>query len=177
MIKLIIEDLNAYAWDGKFSTKLKCILVNHAFHMVFLIRLGGFFRKKIPFIGGFVGVLIEYIIRVIYASDISCLAKISGGLIIMHGHDIVIGSRVNIGRNVKIFNGVTLGAKETNIPNAGQPSVGDFVVIGTGAKLLGGISIGSKVTVGANSVVIKNVESGLTVAGVPAYPINSKNNI
>lgn len=62
----------------------------------------------------------------------------------MHGHDIVIGSSVVIGRNCKILNGVTFGNKDTEALDNQQPCLGDNVVVGTGAKILGG-KIGSRV--------------------------------
>lgn len=125
--------------------------------------------------GSFLRVLVEYFIRVVYASDISCKAEIGGGLMLIHGHDIVIGSAVVIGKNCKIFNGVTLGSKETEFLLQDQPCIGDNVVIGTGAKVLGKISVGNAVKIGANSVVLKNVPEKMLAVGVPAKIIEKTN--
>ncbi|WP_218279024.1 serine O-acetyltransferase [Pseudomonas sp. SWI6] len=122
---------------------------------------------KAPLAGGLLRVLIEYLIRVIYASDISLKSRIGSGLVIMHGHDIVIGSDVVIGCNCKILNGVTLGNKDTEVSFNQQPSLGDNVVVGAGAKILGAITVGSGARVGANSVVLTDVPPGATVVGVP----------
>jgi serine O-acetyltransferase len=146
---------------------IKAIFFNHAFHLVFFIRVGILLRK-LPLIGGLLGGLIEYFIRIFFSSDISCKSKIGPGLMIMHGHDIVIGSNVVIGKNCKIFNGVTLGNKYTEVPDNAQPTVGDDVVISTGAKILGDILIGDNVIIGANSVVLMSIRSGCIAAGVPA---------
>ncbi len=167
LLEFIKADLNAYAPNSKFSFVLKTILLNHSFHMVLWIRLGQYFRGK-PLIGNLFGIYIEYFIRVFFSSDISCKAKIGKGLIIMHGTDIVIGSKAVIGNNCKIFNGVTLGNKNTESFVNEHPILGDNIVIGSGAKVLGMIEVGNNVTIGANSVVINSVPNNSTAVGIPA---------
>ncbi len=172
--KNIKSDLLRYVPSKNLILILKIILFSHAFHLVFLVRLGSAVRK-IPGLGGFLGVLIEYLIRIFFASDISCKAKIGPGLMILHGHDIVIGADSSIGENCKIFNGVTLGNKDTEIPDNEQPKVGNNVIIGTGSKLLGSIVVGDNVKIGANSVVISDIPSDSVAVGVPARIKNDKN--
>ncbi|EES8386106.1 serine acetyltransferase, partial [Escherichia coli] len=116
----------------------------------------------------FFRLVIEYSIRIIFSSDISLRARIGGGLVIMHGHDIVIGRDVVIGRNCKILNGVTLGNKDTESTENQQPVVGDNVIIGTGAKILGKVVIGNNVKIGANSVVISDIAPDSVAVGIPA---------
>jgi serine O-acetyltransferase len=170
----LIHDLEAKVADKSSIALIKTFLLSHTFHLVLLMRLGGFFRSKVPIVGGAGGILIEYIIRILYASDISCQAKIGPGFNVMHGHDIVIGSDVIIGDRCKIFNGVTLGNKDTETSQMQQPCIGDDVVIGAGAKLLGQIKIGSGSTIGANSVVVKDVPANCVAAGIPAKIIKYK---
>ena len=149
-------------------TNLKWFLLSHSLHLTFLFRSGQSI-KNIPIVGSAFRLSIEYIIRVVFSSDISCKAKIGPGFVIVHGHDIVIGADVIMGRNCKIFNGVTLGNKDTTqFAICNQPVVGDHVVLSTGAKILGPIIIGDNVTIGANSVVIRNCQSNTVYAGVPA---------
>lgn len=166
-------DLAAQSNHGSLSAKLKIALLNHSFHLVFLIRLGEAIGQ-LPIVGRLLRHIIEYVIRILYASDISCAAKISGGINIMHGHDIVIGSGVVIGPNCKIFNGVTMGNKDTESTEICQPTLHAGVVVGTGAKLLGAIIIGEGAKIGANSVVTKNVPAGQTWVGVPARPLSTR---
>lgn len=168
--RVILSDLRRYVPPGSCKDMIKMIFVSHSIHLVLCFRLGQFFRS-IPFVGSFLGFLVEYFIRIFFSSDISCKARIGGGLIIIHGHDIVIGSKVVIGANCKILNGVTLGNKDTEIGINQQPIIGDNVVIGTGAKILGRVIVGDNVRIGANSVVINDVPSNSVAVGVPARVI------
>ncbi|EFK4121112.1 serine acetyltransferase [Escherichia coli] len=167
MIKIVNEDLHAFTKNGSFASKVKCTIISHTFHLVLMIRLGQFL-SKIPVIGAFFRLVIEYSIRIIFSSDISLRARIGGGLVIMHGHDIVIGRDVVIGRNCKILNGVTLDNKDTESTENQQPVVGDNVIIGTGAKILGKVVIGNNVKIGANSVVISDIAPDSVAVGIPA---------
>ncbi len=173
LIDTIAQDLCAYAKSEHFLVKIKIVLISHAFHLVLFYRLGCAIAKC-PIVGNILRVFFEYLIRIIFASDISLKSQIKPGLVIMHGHDIVIGSDVIIGEYCKILNGVTLGNKNTESPVNAQPIIGDNVVIGSGAKIMGNIHVGNNVLIGANSVVIKDVSDHVTVAGVPAKVLKSR---
>ena len=97
-------------------------------------------------------------------------ATIGRGLFIDHGAGVVIGETAEIGDNVTIYQGVTLGGtgKETG---KRHPTVGDNVVFGAGAKVLGGIRIGDNAKVGAGSIVIADVPDNSTVVGNPGRPV------
>lgn len=170
-LKFFAKDIVAASKSKSILTNIKWTLFNHSIHLVFLIRLGQDFYKT-PALGKFLGFIIEYLIRVIYSSDISCRASIGPGLVISHGHDIVIGADVIIGKQCVIFNGVTLGNKDLTISSKGaQPSVGDRVILCTGAKVLGPISLGCNTVVGANAVVLKSFPENSILGGVPAKVI------
>jgi serine O-acetyltransferase len=173
MFYLIKNDVKAYARDGKAYSIIRTVLFEHAFHLVFFIRIGSLIRR-IPVLGNFFGIILEYFIRIVFSSDINCNAKIGPGLFIIHGHDIVIGAKTIIGINCKIFNGVTLGNKNTEIENDGQPVIGNNVVISTGAKILGPITIGDNCIIGANSVVIKSFGPDSIIGGIPAKILKSR---
>ena len=173
-LRFFYRDLTASSGSSSIIRNLKWLLFTHSIHLTFLIRVGQSCRR-IPFLGRFLSFIFEYIIRVLYASDISCKAEIGPGLNLMHGHDIVIGADVLIGSNCKIFNGVTLGNKDTEKPSTdNQPKVGSNVQICTGAKLLGPIRVGDNSIIGANSVVVKDVPSNVVVGGVPAKIIKNR---
>jgi len=175
MFNNIKEDLKVMNSNKRFISYLKS-LCEHTFHVVLLYRFGNFMYLKIPYIGNILRFMVEYVIRILFGSDISCKAKIGKGFRIMHGHDIVIGANVIIGDNCKIFNGVTLGNKNTEILESFQPIIGNNVVISTGAKILGQITIGSNTIVGANSVVLKDVPDNSIAVGVPAKILEKNEN-
>jgi len=97
-------------------------------------------------------------------------ADIGDGLFIDHGTGVVIGETAEVGANVTMYQGVTLGG--TGFATGKRhPTVQDNVTIGSGAKLLGPITIGHGAKIGANSVVIHNVPPNSTVVGVPGHPV------
>jgi serine O-acetyltransferase len=97
-------------------------------------------------------------------------ADIGEGLFIDHGTGVVIGETAEVGDNVTMYQGVTLGG--TGFATGKRhPTVQDNVTIGSGAKLLGPITIGHGAKIGANSVVIHDVPPNSTVVGVPGHPV------
>jgi len=102
-------------------------------------------------------------------------AQIGQGFFIDHGAGVVIGETAEIGNNVTIYHGVTLGGTSPfNTKNKNtykrHPTVGNNVIIGSGAQILGPITIGNNAKIGSNAVVLKDVEENMTVVGVPAHP-------
>ena len=110
--------------------------------------------------------------RFVTGIEIHPAAVIGEGLFIDHGAGVVIGETAEVGENVTIYQGVTLGGtgKETG---KRHPTVGDNVVIGAGSLLLGSITLGHDVKVGAGSVVVNNVPANSTVVGNPGRPVIS----
>ena len=103
----------------------------------------------------------------IYSIDIHPAAVIGKGLMVDHGHSIVIGETAVVGDNVSMLHSVTLGGTGKNEKDR-HPKVGDGVLIGAGAKILGNIKVGHCSRIAAGSVVLKDVPPCKTVAGVPA---------
>lgn len=99
-------------------------------------------------------------------------AKIGRRFVIDHGTGVVIGETAEIGDDVLIYHGVTLGGKTLD-PIKRHPTVGNRVIIGAGAKLIGNITIGDDCAVGANAVVTKNMPAGTVAVGVNARLISS----
>lgn len=98
--------------------------------------------------------------------DIHPAAKIAGGVFIDHGVGVVIGETVEIGTNVLIYQGVTLGGTGKDTGKR-HPTIEDNVMISAGAKVLGPIAVGHNSKIGAGSVVLKDVPPNSTVVGVP----------
>ncbi|MBX6421423.1 MAG: serine O-acetyltransferase [Nevskia sp.] len=94
-------------------------------------------------------------------------AKIGRRFFIDHGMGVVVGETAEIGDDVTLYHGVTLGGVSWN-KGKRHPTLGDNVVVGAGAKVLGPITVGENARVGSNSVVVKDVPPGATVVGIPA---------
>lgn len=110
---------------------------------------------------------VNYISRVLTGADIHPGAKIGEDFFIDHATGVVIGETSEIGNNVSIYQGVTLGGVSTEKKKR-HPTIGNNVVVGAGATILGPITIGDNVRVGAGSVVVKSVPPNSTVVGIPA---------
>ena len=108
--------------------------------------------------------------RTLTGIEIHPAARIGEALFIDHGSGVVIGETAEVGSNVTLYQGVTLGG--TGFARGKRhPTVEDNVVVGSGAKLLGPISVGQCSKVGANSVVIHDVPPNATVVGNPGHPV------
>lgn len=92
-------------------------------------------------------------------------AEVGPGLNLVHSNGVVIGARTTIGRDARIYQGVTVGddGKRT-----GQPTIGSTAVLGAGCRVLGPVRLGDRVVVGANAVVLRDAPCGATLVGVPA---------
>jgi serine O-acetyltransferase len=109
-------------------------------------------------------------VRALTGVEIHPAAQIGQGLFIDHGSGVVIGETAQIGDDVTMYQGVTLGG--TGFATGKRhPTVEDNVTIGSGAKLLGPIRIGHGAKIGANSVVIHDVPPNSTVVGNPGHPV------
>ena len=105
--------------------------------------------------------------RALTGVDIHPEARIGRRVFIDHATGVVIGQTAEVGNDVVIFHGVTLGGVAMT-PGKRHPTVGDHVMIGAGAKVLGPITVGTGVKIGANAVVVKDVPCGNVAIGVPA---------
>lgn len=117
--------------------------------------------------------LLAFATRWVTHVDIHPGAKIGRRLFIDHGAGVVIGETAEIGDDVTLYHGVTLGGTSWNKAKR-HPTLGDGVLVGAGAKILGAITIGDRVRVGANSVVNKNVPACCTVVGIPGRIVQRK---
>jgi serine O-acetyltransferase len=114
--------------------------------------------------------MLSMVTRALTGIEIHPSARIGQGLFIDHGAGVVIGETADIGENVTLYQGVTLGG--TGFATGKRhPTVQDNVTIGSGAKLLGPITIGHGAKIGANSVVITDVPPNSTVVGNPGHPV------
>lgn len=114
--------------------------------------------------------------RIITGIEIHPGAKIGEQLFIDHGMGVVIGETAEVGNNVIMYHGVTLGGIGGGKDVKRHPTIEDDVIIGAGAKILGPITIGKGAKIGANSVVLEDIPPYATAVGAPARIIRKKQN-
>lgn len=113
---------------------------------------------------------ISHAVRFLTGIEIHPGATIGPGFFIDHGMGVVIGETAEIGTDVTLYHGVTLGGTSLQ-KGKRHPTIGDRVVIGAGAKVLGAITVGHDTRIGANAVVVKSVPPNAVVVGVPGQNI------
>lgn len=153
--------------DPAAKSKLEVLLLYPCVHAIIAYRLTHFLYKHKMF---FLARLISQLSRFFTGIEIHPGAKIGKGLFIDHGMGVVIGETAEVGDNVTIYHGVTLGGTGKHTGKR-HPTIGDNVLIGTGAKVLGPITVGNDAKIGANSVVLHNVPEGATAVGIRAKNI------
>jgi serine O-acetyltransferase len=165
LLKLIKEDIRCVRLrDPAARGELETLLTYPGVHAVIwhrmahrLWRAGWRFPAR----------LLSWLCRFLSNIDIHPGARIGHRFFIDHGAGVVIGETAEIGDDVTLYHGVTLGGTSWS-PGKRHPTLEDGVVAGAGAKILGPITIGRGTRVGANSVVIEGTPPGVTVVGIPA---------
>ena len=167
----IHEDVSSvFERDPAARTRLEVYLTYPGVQAVILYRLANpLWRRgwRLP------ARLISYLARIWTAVDIHPGARIGRRFFIDHGAGVVIGETAEIGDDVTLYHGVTLGGTSWR-KGKRHPTLGDGCVVGAGAKILGPVTIGRQVKVGANSVVIGSVPDGSTVVGIPAKAVRTR---
>ncbi|WP_234402423.1 serine O-acetyltransferase [Oceanobacillus damuensis] len=164
MFKTMKEDMDVvFEQDPAARTYLEVLLTYAGLHAVWAHRMAHWFFKRKLF---FIARAISQISRFFTGIEIHPGAKIGRRLFIDHGMGVVVGETCEIGNNVTIFQGVTLGGTGKE-KGKRHPTVKDNALISTGAKVLGAITIGENSKVGGGSVVLKDVPDNSTVVGVP----------
>ena len=171
MFGRIRQDLQAvFDRDPAATSTLEVMLTYAGFHALLAYRVAHRLRRwGIPLIPR----MISQIARWLTGIEIHPAARIGARFFIDHGMGVVIGETAEIGDDVTLFQGVTLGGTGKEHGKR-HPTIGNHVVIGAGAKILGGIKVGDNVKIGANSVVLKSVPAHSTVIGVPARIIKTE---
>jgi len=149
--------------DPAAKTAMEVLLCYPGIHALIFHRLAHYFYRRGQVL---LPRLISQFSRFLTGIEIHPGATIGQGLFVDHGMGVVIGETSELGNNVTIYQGVTLGGTGKE-KGKRHPTIGDNVVIGAGAKVLGPIEIGSGARIGAGSVVLNSVPPGATVVGVP----------
>ncbi len=166
--KQLKEDVDViFDQDPAARSYVEVILTYAGLHAVWSHRLAHiFYRKKFFFIAR----VISQISRFFTGVEIHPGAKIGRRFFIDHGMGVVIGETCEIGDNVTIYQGVTLGGTGKE-KGKRHPTLKNHVLVASGAKVLGAITIGEESKIGAGSVVLKDVPDYSTVVGIPGHVV------
>jgi len=163
MFKRLKQDIRAVMErDPAARNALEVILCYPGFHAVVMHRVAHFFYRHKWFL---IARIISQISRFFTGIEIHPGAKIGNGLFIDHGMGVVIGETTEIGDNVTIYQGATLGGTGKD-KGKRHPTIGNNVIISSGAKVLGPFKVGDNSKIGAGAVVLREVPPNCTVVGV-----------
>ena len=168
----IIDLIDSYIErDPAAKGRIETFFTSPGLHAVGIYRMSNFLWSiRLTFFAR----LLSYIGRILTGIEIHPAAKIGKSFFIDHGMGVVIGETAEIGNDVTIYHGVTLGGVSPSEDSISQkdkkrhPTLQNKVIIGSGAQILGPIIIGTNSKVGSNSVVTKDVEPNQSVIGNPA---------
>jgi serine O-acetyltransferase len=172
MFRAIKEQIETvFERDPAAKSWLEIVLCYPGLHAILLHRIAHrLYEWEIPLLPR----LISQFSRFLTGIEIHPGATIGRRFFIDHGSGVVIGETTEIGDDVLLYQGVTLGGTGHE-KGKRHPTLGDHVVVGTGAKVLGNILIGKHVKIGAGSVVVRPAPDYSTVIGVPGHVVRSRN--
>lgn len=164
MFSRIKEDIEVvFEQDPAARSYIEVILTYSGLHAIWAHRIAHSLYKRKFF---FIARVISQISRFFTGIEIHPGAKIGRRFFIDHGMGVVIGETCEIGDNVTVYQGVTLGGTGKE-KGKRHPTIEDNALIATGAKVLGSITVGENAKIGAGSVVLKDVPPSSTVVGIP----------
>lgn len=173
--KRLKEDLEAFmARDPAARSRLEIALCYPGFHALLFFRLSRALWRRDAFLPAR---LVSQIGRWVTGIEIHPGATIGRRFVVDHGLGVVIGETAEIGDDVTLYQGVTLGGVSPAVDSRSQvdvkrhPTLCSRVIVGSGAQILGPIVIGEGARVGANSVVTRDVAPGMTAVGIPAHVV------
>jgi serine O-acetyltransferase len=171
MFRAIREQVETiFREDPAAKSVLEIVLCYPGFHAILLHRLSHkLYKMGVPLLPRFM----SQVGRFLTGIEIHPGARIGRNFFIDHGAGVVIGGTAEIGDNVLIYQGVTLGGTGKE-KGKRHPTLGHHVVVGTGATVLGNIAIGDHVRIGAGSVVVKPVPDNSTVVGIPGRVVRMR---
>jgi len=161
----IKRDIQAvFERDPAARSVTEVLLCYSGLHAIWWHRISNrFWRWNLPLTARFISQLARWLTGI----EIHPAAKIGEGLFIDHGMGVVIGETAELGRNVTLFQGVTLGGTGKE-KGKRHPTLGNNVLVGAGAKILGSFTVGDDSLVGSNAVVLRPLPQKATAVGVPA---------
>lgn len=165
MIKRLRTEIRTiFEKDPAARSTIEVLFTYSGLHAILMHRVAHFFYRHHRYL---IARLISHWSRFLTGIEIHPGAKIGERFFIDHGMQVVIGETAEIGDDVLLYQGVTLGGVGT-AKGKRHPTIGNNVVVGAGAKVLGPITVGDNVRIGAGSVVVRSIAPNTTVVGVPA---------
>jgi serine O-acetyltransferase len=161
----LTEDVDSYmVRDPAARSRIEVILCYSGYHAILFYRFANLaWRRQFYLIGR----LISNLGRFVTGIEIHPGAKIGQRFFIDHGMGVVVGETSEVGDDVTLYQGVTLGGTSLE-KGKRHPTIGDGVIIGSGAQVLGPLNVGMGARIGANAVVLQDVPQGATMVGIPA---------
>lgn len=150
--------------DPAARSALEVLLCYPGLHAVLFYRVAHWLWERNWLV---LGRFLSYLGRILTGIEIHPGSRIGRRLFIDHGVGVVIGETAEIGDDVTLYQGVTLGGTSLHRGKR-HPTLADGVIVGAGAKVLGGFTVGKGARIGANAVVLSEVPAGATMAGIPA---------
>jgi serine O-acetyltransferase len=168
MLKALREEIDSvFGRDPAVRNRLEVVLCYPGFHAILFYRLSHWlWGKGFKLLGRFV----SHVGRVLTGIEIHPGATIGKRFFIDHGMGVVIGETAEVGNDVTLYHGVTLGGT-TWQKGKRHPTLGNEVVVGAGAKILGPITVGDGAAIGSNAVVVRDVPPGVTIVGIPGRAV------
>ena len=172
--KIILNDIEAVVQrDPATRSKLEAIICSTGLHSLMFHRLNHWlWKKRLKLLSR----ILSGFSRFLTGIEIHPGARIGKSFFIDHGMGVVIGETTEIGDNVTIYQGVTLGGTSVfsdkgKVTTKRHPTIGNNVIIGSGAQILGPIYLGNNVKVGSNAIVVKDVPENCTVTGLASHKV------
>jgi serine O-acetyltransferase len=164
LLKAITEQIESiFERDPAARSVLEVLFCYPGLHAILFYRVAHWFwEKRLKFVGR----VISHAARFLTGIEIHPGARIGKRFFIDHGMGVVVGETAEIGDDVLLYHGVTLGGTTWKKIKR-HPTIGNNVVVGTGAKILGPIFVGDNTRIGANSVVVDSIPPNSIVAGIP----------
>jgi len=168
MFKRLREDIDTIlSHDPAARSRVEVVLCYPGLQAILIHRVASAaWRRGLKLLARF----LSHLGRVLTGVEIHPGATIGNRVFIDHGMGVVIGETAEVGDDVTLYQGVTLGGTSLN-PGKRHPTVEACVIVGSGAQILGPLTVGKGARVGANAVVLKDVPAGVTMVGIPARQV------
>src|SRR5207245_9677097 len=172
LFKNLREQIDAtLARDPAARSRLEVVLCYPGFHALLYHRFAHWLWQRGWLLAGR---FVSHLGRVLTGIEIHPGARIGKRVFIDHGMGVVIGETAEVGDDVTLYQGVTLGGTSLTRGAKRHPTIGNGVIVSSGAQVLGPFRVGDGARIGAQAVVLSEVQDGATMVGIPARPVGRR---